>query len=72
MKQRLPAPPGGMPTCGNFQWTVEEFTEKQKFSPNESKQSHNGLKIAMGAAMGALVIIVIIILFWVLCLFRVI
>ena len=67
-------PPDGMPTCGNFQWTVEEFTEKQKFSPNENKQSHNGLKIAVGAAVSAAVgaaVIIVIIIFWVLCLFRV-
>ena len=33
--KRQPPPPTGMQTCGNFTWTVKDFTEASRFNPDE-------------------------------------
>ena len=33
--ERQPPPPTGMQTCGNFTWTVKDFTEASRFNPDE-------------------------------------
>ena len=35
--KRKNPPPDGLPTCGNFTWTLEEFNKKMEYNPGHPK-----------------------------------
>ena len=52
-------PPAGMPTCGNFYWTVEEFNLKINLE-SDGGLSCNTLNIILGVFLGVIAVITIV------------
>jgi FtsP/CotA-like multicopper oxidase with cupredoxin domain len=64
-----PPPPKGMQTCGNFTWTVEEFTLGTRFENSSDSGLPTGaiVGISVGAFAIAVVIIILVILIILCC-----